>query len=198
MGWNEFMLKLLPILLTWQVIGGIILLIFGIYFRKEIKIFLSSICKIKINSNEIILQHEDPTKQGVNEPKKETDNKDMTKLIQNDPDRFLKEYNSLVEKFSFENIFNNIYGSQIRFLIMLNTYPDVGLNYSQAEQFYMQFYNSLAPMFRSVANKDIYFNWLQQVKLIKDDGNKFFITDYGKRFLDYAQKTNLLRLYRAN
>lgn len=191
------MLKLLPILLTWQVIFGTILLAFGIYFRNEIKTFLSSVCKIKISSNEIIFQHEDPTKQGVSEPEKETNNKDMTKLLEKDPEHFLKEYNSLMEKFSFENIFNNIYGSQLNFLRMLSTYPDVGLTHSQAEQYYMQFYNSLIPILKTSANKDMYFNWLQQVKLIKDDGNKYFITDYGKRFLEYAYKTNLVSLYRA-
>lgn len=192
------MLRLLPILLTWQVIFGAILLAFGICFKNEIKTFLSSVCKIKISSNEIIFQHEDSAKQGMNAPEKETNNKDMTKLIENDPERFVKEYNSLMEKFSFENIFNNIYGSQFIFLRVLSTYPDVGLTHSQAEQYYMQFYNTLIPRLKTSANKDMYFNWLQQVKLIKDDGNKYFITDYGKRFLEYAYKTNLVSLYRAH
>lgn len=195
MGWNEFMLKLLPILLSWQVIGGIIVLIFGIYYKNEIKFLLSGICKIKINSNEIILQHEDPIQQKANETEKSPDN--MLDLIKNNPEKFLEEYKLLIERFNFENIFNIIFGSQLRFLLELNVYPDVGLTYIQAESYYAQYYNSLIPTYQMSANKNLYFNWLQHVSLISTDGSRYFITDYGKRFLQYIQQTNLINLYRA-
>lgn len=191
MGWNEFILKLLSILLSWQVIGGIIILTFGIYFHNEIRSILLSIDKIKFNSNEITL-HKDPTQQRVNE--KRTDN--MSDLIKSDPKQILKEYNLLLEKFTFENIFNNIYGSQLKFLLELNVYPDIGLSHIQAESFYIQFYNSLPSTYQMSANRNFYFNWLQHIKLIKDDGSKYFITDYGKKFLAYIKQTNLISLYR--
>jgi hypothetical protein len=102
--------------------------------------------------------------------------------------RYLYNY-SIIKNITayFKNIYNKIYGSQIRLLNKLNNKKQpVG----KVKEFYKKIKN-IYPQIYSSYSFDKYLNYLKSEQLIKRNKENFQITDRGKDFINFMEKKDL-------
>ncbi len=112
----------------------------------------------------------------------------IRQYIRDNPDAVIREYLEIASKFSYERIYNLIYGSQLALLEHLEKCGEGGELYINLNSFYYQFLQK-----SSLTNVQIteYLGFLVNLKLIEyfnlNSDSKVRITPYGLNFIIYIK-----------
>lgn len=178
--------EILKILFSWPPIVLLILFIIIFKFENEVRNILKSKIEAKVGGASItVYQNQGQVLESAQNDSVQNSPPSSIKNIQVTPEM----YDDLLNRYAYERIFNNIFGTQINLLTSLADLNGQPLSLPQLYIFYKDHQTRTNLTTYPIDN---YLNFLIQFGLIKsiknDNQSSYLITDFGIRFLSYIKE----------
>lgn len=172
---------------SFPLVVVIIVIIIEFNHKNDITLLINRISHLKIGGNQLDLGAGPIQSENFKQIKEKDGDGSLGKDDKNDD---LDDIDTIKKYYKFEQIYNMAFGSQLQMLSVIRTNGNQPMPYNYALSFFNTYQNMLPPVNRSPNNEWLYFKWLIDVNLVKQENNSFVLTDYGMDFLMYLFKRN--------